>query len=291
MTQVALPAAELMERPARRRRRRLGSALIVPCMVFIAIVFVLAAFGRFIEPQPPGAQHLGQVMQGPSSAHWLGTDLLGRDVLSRVIAGAATGFFGPFLIALGSFFFGNILGLLAGYRGGRVEAVIMRWVDLMWSIPSLLVLIVISGAVGGGYWIAVGLLVILTIPFDTRVVRGATIEQVPRPYVEAAKVLGVPSWRIMVMHVWPNVSGVAIANTCLVFASSLVALAGLSFLGLGVPPGSPDWGLMLSENESVIFVNPIATLAPGIMIVATATAVNLIGDWLYDRLTLRGATR
>src|SRR5262249_48054392 len=141
------------------------------------------------------------------------------------------------------------------------------------------------------YWLAVGLLVVLTTPFDTRVVRGATLEQVPRPYVEAAKTLGVSDRRIMALHIWPNVSATAVANTFLVFAASLVALSGLSFPGLGSPAGTPDWGLMLAEGRALLFANPVAALAPGAMIVLTATSMNLIGDWLYERLSSRGATR
>jgi peptide/nickel transport system permease protein len=172
-----------------------------------------------------------------------------------------------------------------------VDSVIMRWVDLMWSVPGLLVIIVVAGTVGGGYWLAVGLLVVLTVPFDTRVVRGATLEQTPRPYVEAARTLGVKDWRIMVWHIWPNVSPVAVANAFLNFAGSVGFLAALSFLGLGVPPGTPDWGLMLSEGLQDLFLNPVAVLAPGAMIVLTATSMNLIGDWLQERLASRGAAR
>jgi peptide/nickel transport system permease protein len=186
---------------------------------------------------------------------------------------------------------GSILGLLAGYRGGLAEALIMRWVDLMWAVPGLLVIIVVAGAFGGGYWLAVALLIVLTTPFDTRVVRGATVEQVPRPYVEAARALGVSDRRIMFLHIWPNISPIVVANTFLIFASTLVALSGLSFLGVGSKPGTADWGLMLAEHRSLIFVNPVTSLAPGAMIALTATAVNLIGDWVYERLSSRGATR
>jgi peptide/nickel transport system permease protein len=251
----------------------------------------MALLGSTIAPYGPSAQNLTAVLSKPSSAHWLGTDALGRDVLSRLIAGARTALVGPLVITLGSMLVGNLLGLLAGYRGGRVDAIIMRWVDLMWSVPSLLVIIVVQGTVGGGYWLAVALLVLLTVPFDTRVVRGATLEQVPRPYVEAAKTLGVADRRIMISHVWPNVAPVAVANAFLVFAGSLVALAGLSFLGLGVSPGSSDWGLTLAEGETDLFANPVALLAPGAMIVITAASMNLIGDWLYERLSTWGATR
>jgi peptide/nickel transport system permease protein len=273
---------------AGRRRIRVRSPLIGLCWCFVGLVVLLAVTGSLLATQNPATQNLTAITALPSGAHWFGTDALGRDVFSRVIAGARTAFFGPLVIAVGSFVIGNVLGLLAGYRGGWVDAVIMRWVDVMWSIPSLLLLIVLAGVIGASYWPAVGILVLLTAPFDARVVRGATLEQVPRPYVEAAKTLGVSDRRIMLFHIWPNVSAVAVANTFLVFASSLVVLSGLSFLGLGVPPGTPDWGLMLSQNEDLVFVNPIATLAPGAMIVLTATSMNLIGDWLYERLSSRG---
>jgi peptide/nickel transport system permease protein len=274
-----------------RVRRRIASPVIWLSFVVVAGVLVMAAFGALLAPQSPSAQHLAIINASPSGAHWLGTDALGRDVFSRVITGARTAFFGPLVIAAASFVLGNLSGLYAGYRGGLADAIIMRWVDFMWSLPALVVLVVVAGAVGSNYWLAVGVLIVLTVPFDTRVIRGATLEQVPRPYVEAAKTLGVPSWKIMLFHVWPNVSPVAVANTCLVFAGSLVTLAGLEFLGLGLPPGTPDWGLMLSQNEALLFTNPLATIAPGVMIVLTAIAVNLIGDWLYEQLTSRGASR
>ncbi|MCW2930558.1 MAG: transporter permease [Actinomycetia bacterium] len=271
-----------------RRRIRVRSPLIAFCWCFVGLVVLLAVTGSLLAPQSPSTQNLTAITGLPSAAHWFGTDALGRDVFSRIIAGAQTAFFGPLVIAVGSFVVGNVLGLLAGYRGGWIDAVIMRWVDMMWSIPSLLLLIVVAGVIGASYWPAVGILVVLTAPFDARVVRGATLEQVPRPYVEAAKTLGVSDRRIMLFHIWPNVSAVAVANTFLVFASSLVVLSGLSFLGLGVPPATPDWGLMLSQNLDLVFINPIATLAPGAMIVLTATSMNLIGDWLYERLSSRG---
>jgi peptide/nickel transport system permease protein len=273
---------------AGRRRIRVRSPVIILCWCFVGLVVLLAVTGSLLATQNPGTQNLTAITALPSTAHWFGTDALGRDVFSRIIAGAQTAFFGPLVIAVGSFVIGDVLGLLAGYKGGWVDAVIMRWVDMMWSIPSLLLLIVVAGVIGASYWPAVGILVVLTAPFDARVVRGATLEQVPRPYVEAAKTLGVSDRRIMLFHIWPNVSAVAVANTFLVFASSLVVLSGLSFLGLGVPPATPDWGLMLSQNEDLVFVNPIATLAPGVMIVLTATSMNLIGDWLYERLSSRG---
>jgi peptide/nickel transport system permease protein len=287
MTEISLQADRIGLRP----RTRGASILISLCSCVIGGVAVMAIFGPLLTPYDPLKQDLANILAHSSRAHWLGTDTLGRDVFSRLIAGARFALMGPLIIAAGSMLLGNILGLSAGYRGGRTDALIMRWVDLMWAVPALLVIIVAAGTFGGGYWLAVGLLVFLTAPFDTRVVRGATLEQAPRPYVEAAKTLGVPAWRIMFFHVWPNVSAVAVANTFLVYAGALVALASLSFLGLGAAPGTPDWGLMLAEGRSLLFVNPIAALAPGAMIVVTSTAMILVGDWLFEWLSSRGATR
>lgn len=287
----ALVLPEELAQTSRRARRRLRSPVIWLSFVIMAAVLLMAVFGALLAPQNPATQHLSIVTAPPSGAHWLGTDALGRDVFARVIAGARTAFFGPLVIAAASFLLGNLLGLFAGYRGGLADSLIMRWVDFMWSLPALVILVVVAGTVGSSYWLAVAVLIVLTVPFDTRVIRGATLEQMPRPYVEAAKTLGVPRWKIMLFHVWPNVSPVAVANTCLVFAGSLVTLAGLEFLGLGLPPGTPDWGLMLSQNEALLFTNPLATIAPGVMIVLTAIAMNLIGDWLYEQLTSRGAVR
>ncbi len=287
----AMVLAEERQVPGAGARRRRGSPIVWLSIVVMAGVLAMALFGALLAPLSPSAQHLSIINAPPSGAHWLGTDALGRDVFSRVIAGARSAFFGPLVIAAASFFLGNLLGLFAGYQGGLADAVIMRWVDFMWSLPSLVILVVVAGAVGSSYWLAVLVLIILTVPFDTRVIRGAALEQRPRPYVEAAQTLGVPRWKIMAFHVWPNVSPVAVANTCLVFAGSLVTLAGLEFLGLGLPPGTPDWGLMLSQNEALLFTNPLATIAPGVMIVLTAISMNLIGDWLYERLASQGGGR
>jgi peptide/nickel transport system permease protein len=265
--------------------------VILLCFVIIGGAVFVAIFGRMIAPYSPGQQNVANVLQHASGAHWLGTDALGRDILSRILAGSRTALMGPIVIAAASMVIGNALGLIAGYRGGRVEALIMRWVDFMWAVPGLLIVIVVVGQFGGGYWMAVAVLLVLTIPFDTRVIRGATLEQAPRPYVEAAKSLGVSDRRIMAFHIWPNVSHVAVANTCLVFASSLVALSSLSYLGLGLSPGTADWGLMVAEERNDLFVSPIAPLAPALAIVVTATCLNLIGDWFYERLSSRGATR
>jgi peptide/nickel transport system permease protein len=186
---------------------------------------------------------------------------------------------------------GNLLGLLAGYRGGFLDTLVSRYADLVYALPALLVAIVIVGVVGGGYFTAIGLLVVLYSPVDTRLIRSATLVQRQQPYVEAARITGVPRRRIMLAHIWPNVLPLAVANMFLTFAFSIVSLAALSFLGLGVGPGTADWGRELSDSRTLLFDNEWTALGPGIALVITAASVNLVGDWLFERLSDRGRAR
>ncbi len=277
-----------------RGRRRLlprSPLTVALSFAFVGIVVFLALFGPFVAPHGSDSMDLGTGLTTPNSEFWFGTDDLGRDVFSRTIDGARYALFGPVLIVVGAFVIGNVLGLAAGYRGGLVDASIMRWVDLMFALPGLLVTIVLIGVLGASYLLAVIVLVVLSSPFDTRIIRGATLEQRSLPYVEAARTLGLPVRTILFRHIFPNVLPISFANAFLNFAFSLVALSALSFLGLGIGPGTADWGRMLSESRLLLFDNPVAALAPGGMIVLTATSMNLIGDWLYDRLADRGRAR
>jgi peptide/nickel transport system permease protein len=286
-TVASTPAAELA---APRARRGFSPAVGLAFVVLAAVVFC-AAFGPWIAPHDPNEQDLLFSLTGPSRDHLLGTDDLGRDIASRTIVGARTAVVGPLLIAFGAMLIGSVLGLLAGYLGGLSDSSISRWVDLVYAMPALLVAIVVVGVLGGGYFLAVGLLVVLFSPIDTRIVRGATLDQRSRPYVEAARMLGLSNRRIMVGHIWPNVLPLALANAFLTFGFSIVALASLSYLGLGVGPGTADWGRMLSDSRTLLFDVPAAAVAPGIAIVVTAASVNVIGDWLYERLSDRGRAR
>jgi peptide/nickel transport system permease protein len=244
-----------------------------------------------LAPIDPRAQDLNATQLSPSSHFWFGTDALGRDIFSRVLVGSRTALIGPIVVALGAMAIGNSFGLVAGYRGGGADTVVMRAVDLMYALPPLLVAIVIGGIVGGGYWAAVAILVVLFSPYDARLIRGATLELRDRPYVEAARTLGLPARRIMLRHIWPNLLPLVVANTFLTFAFALVTLAGLSFIGIGVPPGTPDWGQMLADSRTLIFTNPWAALGPGCALVLTAVSMNLVGDWLYEHLSDRGTLR
>jgi peptide/nickel transport system permease protein len=259
------------------------SIVILIAVLVVAVVVICAVLGERIAPDSPFLQRLGVGDTPPSSAHIAGTDLLGRDVLSRVIYGARTALVGPIVVAAGAFAIATLLGLLSGYLGGLVDFAIMRWVDFMFALPGPLVAIVVVGVVGGGYWTAVLVLVVLFTAPDTRIVRSAVLEQRPLPYIDAARALGISKMRILFVHILPNVLPIILAYVVLDFAFALVNLAGLSFLGLGVEPGTPDWGRMLFENRNILFSNPVALLLPAGMIILTAISMNLIGDWLFER--------
>ncbi|WP_338893723.1 ABC transporter permease [Sinorhizobium meliloti] len=279
-----------MSAPAIGETRRRKQPLPVPVVVLfaaliIAAVVICAVLGERIAPDSPFLQRLGVSDAPPSQDHIAGTDLLGRDVLSRVICGARTALAGPVVVAAGAFAISTLLGLLSGYLGGLVDSAIMRWVDFMFALPGPLVAIVVVGVVGGGYWTAVLVLVVLFTAPDTRIVRSAVLEQRPLPYIDAARTLGISKTRILFVHILPNIAPIILAYVVLDFAFALVNLAGLSFLGLGVEPGTPDWGRMLFENRTILFSNPAALLLPAGMIILTAVSMNVVGDWLFERFS------
>lgn len=273
------------------RRRRLPSILVVLSLGWLALVIVLAVIGPELAPHDPDAQDILIGVTGPGPDHPMGTDSLGRDIFSRVLAGTRTPVVGALCVAVLVMFLSTSFGLVAGYVGGRTETWIMRSVDLALALPGLLVLIVVVGAFKGGLVLAVFVLALLTAPPDVRVIRSVTLEERPRAYVEAARVMGLPPWRIMVSHVFPNILPIVVVNVCLNFTVALVALAALSFLGLGVGPGAADWGRMLFENRELMLANVWAALAPALMIMLTSTAANVAGDWAYERFEAKGTAR
>lgn len=263
------------------------SALIVTVMA----IWVVAA--QWIVPNPMAQDlPLGLTPAG-TPGHLFGTDDLGRDILAMSIAGARSALLGPLVIALGSALIGVVLGSVAGYRGGWADAVISRWTDLVLALPGILLAIVVAGVLDGGYWVTVALLVVLFSPSDVRIVRAAVLQERHKPYIEAPLVLGLSGPRIVVRHILPNVRAVILANVFLNVAYALVAMSSLSYLGLGVSPADADWGRQLSDARNLLFSNPAATIVPGVLIIATATAINLIGDWLSDHVgaaAVRAAT-
>ncbi|HEU4657894.1 MAG TPA: ABC transporter permease [Capillimicrobium sp.] len=258
---------------------------------FLVVVAILVVLGGLLAPHDPRAQDLNLVGAPPGDGHLLGTDNLGRDVLSRIIAGARPAVVGAALVAVGAVLVGTLLGTLAGFKRGRVDAVISRIVDVGIAVPAVLVAMVVAGVTGGGYAIAVAILIVLFAPYDVRFIRAATLEQRGRGYIEAARTLGRSDRAIIVRHLLPNLRPLVLTYALLDFAYALVALTSLSFLGVGSPPGSSDWGRMLGENLSLLTLNAAATLGPALMLILTATSINLVGDWIQDRFTDDGMAR
>ena len=288
-------AAGLASRPSHRSLAKEAAKVLrwIPSIMVLGIVAVAIAcaiFGPAIAPQSPEAQDLLLGASPPSPQHVLGTDDLGRDVLSRLIVGARTAIVGPLAIAAGALILGSAIGLIAGFRGGKVGGLLMRMVDLIYALPAFLVAIVLAGVIGGGYWFAVCLLAVLFCPFDARIVRGATLQQRRMPYVEATRLLGMKQSAVLLKEIWPNVRPLELANAFLNFAFGLVYLTSLAFLGIGVPPGVPDWGRMVSEGLGYIEINPWGILAPGLAIVLVAASVTLLGDRLEERISDSGRT-
>ena len=280
--------AEALElRRTRETHRRRITVMVALSIAFLALLVVFAVFGTFLTPHDHEEQRLFVSDTPPSAEFWAGTDQLGRDVFSRTIIGARPALVGAMTVSVGAFAIATVLGLSAGYLGGATDGFIMRWADLMLALPGLLIAIVVVGVFGGGFWVAVLVLILLFAAPDTRIVRSAVLQQRPLPYIEAARTLGVSKPRVMFGHILPNILPIIFAYIVLDFAFALVALAGLSFLGLGIEPGAADWGRMLSENRNLLFSNPWAAVVPAVLIILTAAAMNLVGDWMYDRFSLR----
>jgi len=219
----------------------------------------------------------------------LGTDKYGRDILSRLLIGTRVSLSVGLITAIISLMIGLVLGSLAGYFRGRIDHVVMWFINVLWSIPTLLLVFAITLALGKGFWqifIAVGLTMWVNV---ARLVRGQVLAVRELEFVEATRALGFSHARTIVRHIWPNILGPVLVITASNFASAIVIEAGLSFLGIGVQPPQPSWGLMIKENYNFIITeNPMLALAPGFAIMLLVLAFNLLGNGLRDALNVRG---
>ena len=237
------------------------------------------------------AFHRKDVAEEPltTKKYLLGTDKYGRDILSRLIVGTRVSLSVGLITVLISLSIGLILGSLAGYYRGRTDDIVMWFINVIWSIPTLLLVFAITLALGKGFWqvfIAVGLTMWVSV---ARLVRGQVMAARELEYVEAARALGFSDLRTIARHIWPNIMGPVMVIAASNFASAIVIEAGLSFLGVGVQPPQPSWGLMIKENYNFIITqNPMLALAPGFAIMLLVLAFNLLGNGLRDALNVRG---
>ncbi|MCC7363160.1 MAG: ABC transporter permease [Dehalococcoidia bacterium] len=273
--------------PLRRIRQIFRVVPVVPASV-LALVVLCAVFAPLIAPHDPAKQDLLKAVQAPAwedggeSSHILGTDQLGRDILSRIVYGARLSLQLSVIAVLLGGTAGTALGLIAGYRGGIADMLIMRFVDLWIAMPSILIGMIWSATFGAGFQTILVVLVLTGWIQYTRVVRGEVLSLRERDYVALAKVAGQGSFAIMRKHLLPNLAGTLAVIATLDFARVILFEASLSFLGIGVQPPTSSWGLMLSDGRELLSVASWLTLYPGLAILATVLSINLMGDRLRD---------
>ena len=284
--ETAAPLA--IESPSRRAWRRLKqrkSALVA--LVVIVALILIALFAPLIAPYDPTKQSWSAVRKAPSLAHWFGTDEVGRDILSRIIYGTRASLSAGVISVGIAISIGVPLGLLAGYLGGKVDAVLGRITDAMLAVPFLILAIALAAFLGpslGNAMIAIG---VTATPLFIRLTRGQTLSVVKEDYVEAARAVGNPGWRIALRHILPNVMPALLVQATLTIATAIIAEASLSFLGLGQQPPAPSWGSMLNAAQRFLTNAPWMAVWPGLAIFVTVLSFNLFGDGLRDALDPR----
>ncbi len=256
-------------------------------LVIVGIFIAVGILAPWLAPYDHDAADFAKARQGPSAAHWLGNDEIGRDMLSRLIFGARLSLLvGLIPVSIG-LAVGVPMGLLAGYFGGRLDMVIMRLIDIMLAFPGILLAIMLAAFLGPGLtnlMIAVG---ITSIPVYTRLVRGSTLSVKQEQYVEAARAVGVAHFRLIRLYIFPNVLAPIVVQSSLQIASAILSAAALGFLGLGVPPNLAEWGTMLQKGRTYIFSAIHIVTFPGLAIALTVLGFNLLGDGLRDALDPR----
>src|SRR5215472_3441671 len=288
LSAIPVSAGDELESPARRALRRLimrkGAVI---GLVVLASFILLALLASFVAPYDPIATSWTLVRKPPSAAHWFGTDDLGRDVLSRVIHGARASLLAGAISVGIALTVGVPLGLISGYRGGFVDALISRITDAMLACPFLILAIALAAFLGpslGNAMIAIG---VTATPIFVRLTRGQVMSVKVEDYVEAARAMGNPRWRIALFHILPNIMPALLVQATLSVAAAIIAEAALSFLGLGQQPPSPSWGSMLNAAQRFLTNAPWMAIWPGLAIFLVVLSLNLVGDGLRDALDPR----
>jgi len=282
---AALPVGDLA--PAKRSSvlgtlRATGPAGMASAVVIGAATFV-AVFGVVIAPYDPNLGNLTQAWLGPSASHLLGFDAQGRDLLSRLLAGAWTSMLGPLLVVGICIGAGTALAVLAAWRGGALDTVVSSGLNVVFAFPGILLAILAAAIFGAGLIAASLALAIAYTPYVARVLRGAALRERGQQYVAALEVQGVSALRICIRHIVPNIAPLIVAQATILFGYAMVTLAAISFLGLGVQPPAPNWGVMVSENQQGILQGtPLPALAAGAAIVVVVVAFNVLGERLFE---------
>lgn len=253
--------------------------------VILAVLIVLVAvFAPFIAPYNPYATDLDAVYQAPNPEHWFGTDKLGRDILSRVIYGTRISLPAALILVMLIFVIGSVLGTIAGYFGGWIDAVIMRLSDMMISFPGMVLAIAIAGILGASITNAVIALTVIGWTKYARLARSTTLKIKNLDYVTAAKVTGASTFTILTRYILKNSLSVLIVTAALDIGTMILELAGLSFLGFGAQAPAPEWGLMLNEGRAFMLAYPWLMVFPGLAISVVVIVFNLLGDSVRDLL-------
>jgi len=267
-----------------RRRAAVAGLVVIGLFVFAAIL------APWIAPYDPIATSWSAVRKAPSAAHWLGTDENGRDVLARVIFGARASMLAGVVSVLIAAGIGVPAGLLAGFVGGWIDAVLSRIVDAMLACPFLILAIALAAFLGPDLKNAMIAIGVTAAPVFMRVSRGAAMDVAGNDYVEAARALGNPPWRVALRHVLPNILPPVLVQGTLAIAAAIIAEASLSFLGLGQQPPAPSWGSMLNAAQRFLIQAPWLAVFPGLAIFLCVLSFNLVGDGLRDALDPRQRT-
>ena len=264
-----------------------GRAVVIFGFSIILILFITAIFAPLLAPYDPYEIDMASFLQTPSSAHWLGTDEIGRDVFSRLIFGARTSLMVG-VVAVGvAFGIGVTLGLVSGYFGGRLDSIIMLFIDALMSVPSMVLALVFAAMLGGGLkniMIAVG---VSMIPGYCRLMRGQVLSIKSADFILAVQSMGSKNLRIMLYHIVPNCLPPLIVLVTLQLGMAILIEAGLSYIGVGISPPGAAWGSMINEGYSFLDMNPVLSFAPGLSIMLVVLAFNLVGDGLRDALDPR----
>jgi len=254
--------------------KKLPKLAVIPVAVFVLV----GVLGPYLAPYDPIAQNLINANQGPSAAHWLGTDHLGRDTLSRLIAAARTSVVGLSCVLLFALSIGILLGCVAGYLRGWVDEIIMRVVDVGQAIPSLIVALAVIGVFGTGYWNMIIALSLAIWPSYARVSRASAVTIMHRPHMEALRVLGASPQRIFFLHLLPSAIGAVLVYASADAGAIALSIATLSFLGLGIQPPTPEWGQMLVDALPFLETSPRQVLLPGAALTLVVIGFNLLGE-------------